>query len=1849
MPAYKGMSFEELRVQDYEQGRKAGNATAAGSSSGFGFGQAQGSGTQSGGLFGGAQQTQTGGAFGQTQPQQQGGGLFGQSTAQTGQTGGLFGQQQQQPATGGLFGGQQQQPAQTGGLFGGQQASQPASTGFSFGNNSTQQQQQQQPQASTGFSFGAANNNAPKPGGLFGSTGTTFGSTPAAGASGSTGFSFGGQQNQQQQQQQQSAQSTGAFGQGASTGFSFGAPKPATGGLFGNNATQPAATTSQPAFGGFGAANTGAAASKPGFSFGGTAAPQASGSTFGSTPAPATGGLFGQSQTTSQPAASNAFGSGFGAGQNNTNQQQQPAQSGFGTGTTGGLFGQSKPGGLFGGSTTQPAGQATGGFGSTGTTTGFNFGGANAQQGQQQKPGFSFPGSSTTGGGGLFGNNATGATGSLFGNNNAGASGTTGGLFGSNNNQQQGGSGSLFGQSNLGQSQLGGSMGPFGGSVNQQSQQLPPQGIGLTSDPYGTDALFRSMTGGSAVTQPNLPFNVSTSGGLPLSASQRGKPLPAPMMSPFRPNPKNASRVVRLRGGTPAREFSPSASGLTGHAGRSSSPAPAGASGLFKGLSDQVGSPSDSNGLPSQAFVGRQSVKRLVLTDNGNSSFGRSIRGGTADPDRSANLSGLGGLRSGTTSIGAGKGVAFSPAAEIGLGSARRDLGNLGGDDSFGDASFSRSRSALFNDTPSKANNVQSLGKDLLGHQQTAAAEKEPSLAEIAEGDYHLSPSLQALRQKSYSALKQVGNFTVTRKGFGSVRFLEPVDLTGIQDLSIIPGGIVQLREKEIWVYPTKDDLHAGLDGMRADYERNPAPKVKQGEALNVPAEVTLEKCWPLDKATRQPLKDSNHARVKQHTAKLQKKAETHFIDYNAAAGTWKFEVDHFSRYGLDDSDEDSEDNAAPPSKTQSKSGKSFDAPPPRRTLRASSRRPGSPEGAPSLTSASSDEGEYDEDDDELDSQTSSDMHESELGGVGSKGEPHRLSLKESTPRATGRSARTLRERTHDSTGPSSQNKPWAAQLGLEARRVQVMQASFFGSRAPGESEEIKARTPGGDVDDGMVVTKRKFVAAGDAKQKNTTGEDAVQARSNFTQTAFSYDAPLPQLADIAPVVSKFAKVGIQDSITNGRDGIPLDAGLAFGRSFRVGFGPQGTFVHNGSLQGVAGEQKPRPTPLLHSPFSVLSIQEARVHKADRTDEEASKALKLLELQLEKSSISSADEDESDLPEGCPAAFPQSSLRFKDFAAAFDNTDKSQEASLWRLGVALFDEIDLRLPEGASQEVVEKVTSLRRKAALSSWLRHAVAESVETECRGHIAASRHAAQTFALLTGNQIEKACCASLDTGDLRLATLLAQLGGGDDETRAELGDQLAIWRNEGVDAHISKDHRKIYEVLSGNVTFSKGNAAKSVRDPIDRVEDLHLSSGLDWKRSFGLHLWYGTSHSAPLSTGFESFEDASHQPGQATPPLPPHLEKAGLGSLKLQEMVKKGDYHRDALFNLIKVYANRSFDLETALSPLGFGTAVADYRLPWHLYVVLSRVLRRRDFADRLELGVDVQDTADLVGVSIEGNSARADRLTSDYANQLELQGQWLWSAFILLHLELPGSRIMAIKALLARTVVKLEDEEAVEFLTSKLKIPQTWIYEAQAIQAKYKNNRFSEYELLIKARLYTLAHEVAVRHLAPEVVIRGDLDMLFNLFSPFQDQYPEEGLQDQLPGWSTGGQIYVDYAACLDQLPNLLGGHDLKTLTSLDEARLTRLGSRVFELLSAVPDLFGKIEAGNMNHIVARSEMMQGLHNLARALSNRGLESQNGMTVGGGVATGRGEDDGGLAPGIEQCQNAANDYMALLLAA
>ena len=179
-------------------------------------------------------------------------------------------------------------------------------------------------------------------------------------------------------------------------------------------------------------------------------------------------------------------------------------------------------------------------------------------------------------------------------------------------------------------------------------------------------------------------------------------------------------------------------------------------------------------------------------------------------------------------------------------------------------------------ESPSPAARAQKNQQSRLAAPEPEAAQKDPT--ELQEGDYWVTPSLGELKALGHDELMAFEGLVVGRVGYGQITFLGPVDLTGLPRLSSLLGEVVRFDDKECSVYPDADDA-----------EKPPA-----GAGLNVRARIELVRCWALDKATREPIKNTEHPSAVRHLKRLRGMKHTTFEGFDIEEGKWTFTVDHF-------------------------------------------------------------------------------------------------------------------------------------------------------------------------------------------------------------------------------------------------------------------------------------------------------------------------------------------------------------------------------------------------------------------------------------------------------------------------------------------------------------------------------------------------------------------------------------------------------------------------------------------------------------------------------------------------------------------------------------------------------------------------------------------------------------------------------------------------------------------------------------------------------------------------------------------------------------------------------------------
>ena len=187
---------------------------------------------------------------------------------------------------------------------------------------------------------------------------------------------------------------------------------------------------------------------------------------------------------------------------------------------------------------------------------------------------------------------------------------------------------------------------------------------------------------------------------------------------------------------------------------------------------------------------------------------------------------------------------------------------------------------------------------------------------------------------------------------------------------------------------------------------------------------------------------------------------------------------------------------------------------------------------------------------------------------------------------------------------------------------------------------------------------------------------------------------------------------------------------------------------------------------------------------------------------------------------------------------------------------------------------------------------------------------------YSLLTANRILDACLHATENHDYRLALLIAQAGSNDD-VRKSLKKQINEWHSSETDRYINNDRFKLYILLSGETTF----------DLSDNKTKINICENLDWKRQFGLHLWYHHLPVENISNALSSFEK-NVEASYCRKPYPPYIEdKAETNKSNTRANSKE---YFDTCYHLIKLFCDKTHPLVEIVSPQCHTNNMLDLRL-------------------------------------------------------------------------------------------------------------------------------------------------------------------------------------------------------------------------------------------------------------------------------------------------------------------------------
>lgn len=440
----------------------------------------------------------------------------------------------------------------------------------------------------------------------------------------------------------------------------------------------------------------------------------------------------------------------------------------------------------------------------------------------------------------------------------------------------------------------------------------------------------------------------------------------------------------------------------------------------------------------------------------------------------------------------------------------------------------------------------------------------------------------------------------------------------------------------------------------------------------------------------------------------------------------------------------------------------------------------------------------------------------------------------------------------------------------------------------------------------------------------------------------------------------------------------------------------------------------------------------------------------------------------------------------------------TEEVYAWILGQSLFDSqpapANIAEMPKAAQESYE---AIGRRVRCGNWLSHVIKPALEADLQ-RLEQTHGQAVTgdtiFTLLANNKRQKAVIASIQAKDPRLATLISQSGRGS-RPLSGVEDQLALYKKAGVESSIPADYLKVYALLCGALTVNAAPQGATRR---------FVTDGLDWRRTFGLHLWYSNTPGVNLAEAVNEYVLSMAENPTVAKPAPWYQ--------KCKEI--QDPEHYDILFQLMALLTIPSKSLEDALHPLGISPAALDYRLSWIFYMVLTQSLHISGFR----------------------STSSHSKICVDFMFQLESLGLWEWAVFVALHLETALARETAVRQILERniqldyrSIVGLieteelaEERKKVEFVTQSLSVPEEWVWAARATRAKYEGTQAQEVQGLLKGGEVQRGHNLIVTTLAPEYILNEDLKALSAMLALVD--------QTKVAGWESGGEIYQKYLDC-----------------------------------------------------------------------------------------------------------------------
>lgn len=917
-------------------------------------------------------------------------------------------------------------------------------------------------------------------------------------------------------------------------------------------------------------------------------------------------------------------------------------------------------------------------------------------------------------------------------------------------------------------------------------------------------------------------------------------------------------------------------------------------------------------------------------------------------------------------------------------------------------------------------------------------------LPTLRSADYYMKPCLKDLASMELADpgyCSRVLDFTVGRIGYGSVKYIGETDIRRL-DLD----HIVRFHRHGVVVY--EDD--------------NAKPRVGQG--LNKAAEVTL-----VLQVREVSLEEGKLNKV---ADKLKISAERQgacFISFDVATGEWKFMVQHFSRFGLSEDDEE---------------------------------------------------------DIVMDDATVIQNPLASNGGENSD----------------------IDEVTHMATTGAELAHSLPAHLGLDPVRMREMKLLMF----PDEEEEAQ------DITEIPAWQKsslsKEYVRPPFHNSAQRTSHRSSPPPSRKTPLALleynhgSFDSNSPGTILIAPQNKSLSLKPIKTEgsgfkldfkqetpVSGSYSRNIVDAGLFMGRSFRVGWGPNGILVHTGTPAGRNTSEG-----LLSS---VINLERVAIDKVVRDEtnkvreelidftfdsplnlhRELNHVTKELQVGSFKLRLQKLVSDRLTLSDICRnyGDIIERKLEVPGLSSS-THVVLSHQVMVWELIKVLFSEREtssqskslgadneedmMQDMKESSSEVDLEALPLIRRAEFSLWLQESVCPQVQ-EAVSSLNESSYLEHLFLLLTGRQLDAAVELATSRGDVRLACLLSQAGGSM-VNRADVARQLDLWRINRLDfSFIEEDRIRLYELLAGTIHGS--------------FHDVKV----DWKRFLGLLMWYQLPPDTSLPLVFHTYQHLVDD-GKAPYPVPVYIDEG-----PLEEAVSTEE-HFDISYYLMRLHAceEGEFGLSKAMfSALSSTHDPLDYHMIWHQRAVLEAI------------------------GTITSNDLHV--LDMGLVSQLLCVGKCHWAIYVILHMpyreDFPYLHANLIREILFQYCESWSSEESQRQFIEDLGIPVEWLHEAMAIYFSYYGDFSKALENFLQCAHWQKAHTIFVTSVAHKLFLSAKHSEIWQLATCMEDH------KSEIENWDLGAGIYISFYLLRSGLQE-----DCDTMSELDSLESKNAACRDF---------------------------------------------------------------------------------------